>query len=132
MAGADRFETPRAANGVGEDHIWHSISQGIREARRQHQIPSGKSQEPEVVRTEEEDVDTSDEELVVASTDEDPFVATPVDGQDGARRHRHRAAEPEPADVDAADVEAEEIIVAPTHEELPDDESLDGRGRRRG
>jgi len=117
---------------LGEDHIWHSISQGIREARRQHQIPSGKSQEPEVVRTEEEDVDTGDEELVVASTDEDPVVATPVDGQDGARRHRHRAAEPELAHVDAADVEAEEIIVAPTHEELPDDESLDGRGRRRG
>jgi high affinity sulfate transporter 1 len=114
---------------LGEDHIWHSISQGIREARRQHQIPSPGSQESAVAITEEEVVATGEEE-VVADTDEEVVVATAIDGQDGARRGR-RSAEPEPADVEAADVDAEEIVVAPTHEELPEDESLDRRGRRR-
>jgi anti-anti-sigma factor len=96
---------------LGEDHIWHSISQGIREARRQHQIPSA---EPEVAE--------------VASTEEDVVVATPTDGQDIGRRSGRGSAEPEPADVEAE----EEIVVASTYEELPDDEPLDGRGRRRG
>jgi sulfate permease, SulP family len=96
---------------LGEDHIWHSISQGIREARRQHQIPSA---EPHVAE--------------VASTEEDVVVATPTDGQDIGRRFGRGSAEPEPADVEAE----EEIVVAPRYEELPDDEPLDGRGRRRG
>jgi SulP family sulfate permease len=60
---------------LGEDHIWHSISQGVREARHQHQITRAETQEPE------------------------------------------------PAVVEAE----EEIVVAPTYEDLPDDEPLDGR-----
>jgi sulfate permease, SulP family len=65
---------------LGEDHIWHSISQGVRQARRQHQIPSGGSQEPSFTTTQED----------------------------------------------------EEMVVAPTYEELADDEPLDGRGLRDG
>jgi high affinity sulfate transporter 1 len=56
---------------LGEDHIWHSISQGIREARRQHQIPSAEPQEPEPTDFEEK------EEIVVASTHDE----LPEDGQ---------------------------------------------------
>jgi sulfate permease, SulP family len=101
---------------LGEDHIWHSISQGIREARRQHEIPSAEPEVPEVA--------TADEDLVVAS---------PADGQDGGRRDGRRPAEPEPADVEEEEEEEEEeeIVVAPTHQDLPDDAPLEGRVRRR-
>lgn len=60
---------------LGEDHIWHSISQGVRQARRQHQIPSGGPQEPSVTPAQE------DEEMVVAPTSEELADDEPLDGR---------------------------------------------------
>ena len=31
---------------IGEDHIWHGISQGVRAARRQHGLPGGTPMTP--------------------------------------------------------------------------------------
>jgi sulfate permease, SulP family len=90
---------------LGEDHIWHSISQGVREARRQHDIPSAEPQEAESV--------SAGEDVVV--------ITTPTDSQAGVR-HGRRPVEPEPADVEVE----EELVIVSTPEDLSDDEPLDG------
>jgi hypothetical protein len=50
---------------LGEDHLWHNVAQGIREARREHGIERPGQAEPEPI------VEEAAEEIVAASTPED-------------------------------------------------------------
>jgi MFS superfamily sulfate permease-like transporter len=54
---------------LGEDHLWHNVAQGVREARRQHQLGGHHHPEPEPP--------DAAEELIVAPTplDENPANA---------------------------------------------------------
>jgi sulfate permease, SulP family len=89
---------------LGEDHIWHSISQAVREARRQHQIERHEPPEPEVAGVEEEVI-----------------VATPADLPD--EEPPARRDQPELQMTEAAD----ERVVAPTLEDSQDSDSHDRR-----
>jgi SulP family sulfate permease len=50
---------------LGEDHLWHNVAQGIREARRQHGIERPGQAEPEPI------VEEAVEEIVAAPTPDD-------------------------------------------------------------
>jgi sulfate permease, SulP family len=76
---------------LGEDHIWHSISQAVREVRRKYQLQSAKSQQ----------VGASEE--VIATTVDKPVSAPP-------RQRR----EPDLQPIYAAD----EIVVAPNLDDV--------------
>ena len=57
---------------LGEDHLWHNVAQGIREARRQHGIERPGQPEPEPVLEEAE------EEIIATPTFEDePWSEAP-------------------------------------------------------
>ena len=47
---------------LGEDHLWHNVAQGIREARRQHGIKTPGQPEPEPV------VEEAEEEIIATPT----------------------------------------------------------------
>ncbi len=54
---------------LGEDHLWHSISQGVREARRAHALtkPSSRAGAPgAAVVPDEEPLDEGAEEHIAA------------------------------------------------------------------
>ena len=61
-----RVRTVLARSGLrarlGEDHLWHNVSQGIREARRQHGIERPGEPEPEPV------VEEAEEEIIATPT----------------------------------------------------------------
>ena len=53
---------------LGEDHLWHNVAQGIREARRQHGIERPGHPEPEPI------VDEAEEEIIATPTfDDEPW-----------------------------------------------------------
>ena len=57
---------------LGEDHLWHNVAQGIREARRQHGIERPGEPEPEPV------VDEAEEEIIATPTFHDePWSEVP-------------------------------------------------------
>jgi high affinity sulfate transporter 1 len=57
---------------LGEDHLWHNVAQGIREARRQHRIEGPGQAQPDPV------VGGADEQIVAAPTPDDrPDSETP-------------------------------------------------------
>jgi SulP family sulfate permease len=57
---------------LGEDHLWHGISQAIRVARRQHGIGRLEQAEPEPVEVEDaEQVEEEEEEVVATPTPDD-------------------------------------------------------------
>jgi MFS superfamily sulfate permease-like transporter len=65
---------------LGEDHLWHSISQGVREARRLHGLLGRPAQEGVPLGHEasaDEPLDSGDEEHIVARQ---PGPAPPDDG----------------------------------------------------
>jgi high affinity sulfate transporter 1 len=82
---------------IGEDHLWHSISQGVREARRAHGLKTSS----ELAEEEEETVDaTADEadasEVVVSRTpdndpDEPEDTAEPSPAEPRAKARKKRA-----------------------------------------
>jgi high affinity sulfate transporter 1 len=74
---------------LGEDHIWHSISQAVREARRKHQIEPPERLEPQRGGGEND---------VIIATDDRPDGAAPS-----------RGTEPDLQPLYAAD----EVVVAP-------------------
>jgi MFS superfamily sulfate permease-like transporter len=51
---------------VGEDHIWHSISQGVRAARRQHGLRPAPADVPDP--STELDAEVNEPEVIVVST----------------------------------------------------------------
>lgn len=51
---------------VGEDHIWHSISQGVRAARRQHSLRPATADVPDPHA--ELDAEVDEPEVIVVST----------------------------------------------------------------
>jgi sulfate permease, SulP family len=57
---------------LGEDHLWHNVAQGIREARRQHGIERPGQPEPEPV------VEEAEEEIIATPTfDDEPWSEAP-------------------------------------------------------
>jgi sulfate permease, SulP family len=57
---------------LGEDHLWHNVAQGIREARRQHGIERPGEPEPEPV------VEEAEEEIIATPTfDDEPWSEAP-------------------------------------------------------
>jgi anti-anti-sigma factor len=57
---------------LGEDHLWHNVAQGIREARRQHGIERPGQPEPEPV------VGEAEEEIIATPTfDDEPESEAP-------------------------------------------------------
>ncbi|WP_460627203.1 SulP family inorganic anion transporter [Intrasporangium mesophilum] len=68
---------------LGEDHLWHSISQGVREARRVHSLrdlPANEAPAPADEASADEPADAGDEEHIVAR---EPGPAPPHEpGQD--------------------------------------------------
>jgi sulfate permease, SulP family len=57
---------------LGEDHLWHGISQAIRVARRQHGIGRPEQAEPEpIVVDDAEEVEEEEEEVVATPTPDD-------------------------------------------------------------
>ena len=77
---------------LGEDHLWHSISQGVREARRAHglkHLPASPTAGTEDVPGEELLGEETAEEHIVARS---PAPVRPSDIGDGsARLKAHRA-----------------------------------------
>jgi high affinity sulfate transporter 1 len=57
---------------LGEDHIWHGISQAVRVARRKHGIARHEHQKPDAVLVDEtEDVDMAEHEVVATPEPDD-------------------------------------------------------------
>jgi hypothetical protein len=57
---------------LGEDHLWHNVAQGIREARRQHGMERPEEPEPERV------VEDAEEEISATPTfDDEPWSEAP-------------------------------------------------------
>jgi hypothetical protein len=57
---------------LGEDHLWHNVAQGIREARRQHGIERPGQPEPEPI------VEDAEEEIIATPTfDDEPWSKAP-------------------------------------------------------
>ena len=57
---------------LGEDHLWHNVAQGIREARRQHEIERPGQPEPEPI------VEDAEEEIIATPTfDDEPWSEAP-------------------------------------------------------
>ena len=57
---------------LGEDHLWHNVAQGIREARRQHGIERPGHAEPEPI------VEDAEEEIIATPTfDDEPWSEAP-------------------------------------------------------
>ena len=71
-----RVRTVLARSGLrarlGEDHLWHNVAQGIREARRQHGIERPGQAEPEPI------VEEAEEEIIATPTfDDEPWSEAP-------------------------------------------------------
>ena len=63
---------------LGEEHLWHGISQAVRVARRKHGIKRHEPSEPEPTVVEEsEDVDETKEEVVATPTVDDLAESEP-------------------------------------------------------
>ena len=63
---------------LGEEHLWHGISQAVRVARRKHGIKRHEPSEPEPTVVEEsEDVDEAKEEVVATPTVDDLAESEP-------------------------------------------------------
>ena len=66
------IEVTSARPRLGEDHLWHNVAQGIREARRQHGIERPGEPEPEPV------VEEAEEEIIATPTFHDePWSEVP-------------------------------------------------------
>ena len=68
---------------LGEDHLWHSISQGVRSAREDHGLkPVRDAGAAPAVHDEEEDATLPEAELIVATTGVEADVEADL-GDDG-------------------------------------------------
>jgi len=72
---------------LGEDHMWHSISQGVREARRAHALPSAHEGDEVVPAEELLDEDAAEEHIAARSP-----AAVPEQDAGEAPRSRARDA----------------------------------------
>jgi sulfate permease, SulP family len=90
---------------LGEDHIWHSISQGVREARRKHNIERPGRPESEVAAPEEE--------VIVAG----------ADMPDGGPAHRRKQPDLQPLYAE------DEVVVVPSVDDGQDSDTYDRRHR---
>ena len=104
---------------IGEDHIWHSISQGVRAARKQHGLKGSKSkaeseQVAELAPVEPEAVELAladqTEELVEPAAVEVIDVEAAESGTAEPETAEPGTAEPEAAELEAAGPEAEEEV----------------------
>ncbi|BAK33068.1 putative sulfate transporter [Microlunatus phosphovorus NM-1] len=98
---------------IGEDHIWHSISQGVRAARKQHGLKGSKAKAAlALVPAVPAEVETATE--TVALTEIEPAVET-----DGRAAAETVAAPEQPVPTEPVEVER----AADTAEDLPESET---------